>query len=440
MAISLSTNISSLKAQRALSTSTNSLGQVLTRLSSGQRINRGSDDAAGLALSSDLDVRAQIFNQGLRNINDAASLFNVAEGALDSLTNIVFRQTELAQQAANGSLTAAQRASLQAENVSLQAEYSRILESTSFNGINLFAFGNGQLKVEGGGNAVDLDYLTRGSDLVGAGTYTSYGDAFLDTYDSTVAGALVRDINADGIDDIVAFYATGIVGGTEFDFHAVTYIGDTDGVYNVGSDVVKTVSYVDGGSLDTLDSLAASFAEESGKFVISVKSTTSKGTTENYFTVALNDGGGLGTPSVHDSGPTTNQVSSSASGDFNGDGVLDYFEIVNSDTQIDFFTQDTLVSEFQSLEQGSISLSSQGQAQSALDDLDELLTKLSQARGAVGASQSRLSSTFSNLQTQHTELKSASSRIKDADVAQEAASLVRLQILQQASTSILAQA
>src|SRR4051812_31159725 len=113
--IRLLTNTASLNAQRQLTKSTASLSRSFERLSSGLRINRPSDDAAGLAISAGLDIDARVFTQGVRNVNDGISLLNIAEGALDELSNVVLRLRELATQSANGALASQQRSALDQE-------------------------------------------------------------------------------------------------------------------------------------------------------------------------------------------------------------------------------------------------------------------------------------------------------------------------------------
>ena len=102
MAVNLGSNISSLRSQRMLSLSSEKLSSTFERLSSGQRINKASDDAAGLAIADNLRTKSRVFTQGVRNVNDGISLLNIADGAVSQLTNITTRLTELAEQAANG--------------------------------------------------------------------------------------------------------------------------------------------------------------------------------------------------------------------------------------------------------------------------------------------------------------------------------------------------
>ena len=96
------------------------LASVYERLSSGQRINRASDDAAGLAVSSSLHVNTRVYNQAIRNINDGVSALTIADQAISNLSDIVVRQTELAEQAANGIYSTIQRAAMDREAQALK--------------------------------------------------------------------------------------------------------------------------------------------------------------------------------------------------------------------------------------------------------------------------------------------------------------------------------
>ena len=137
MALVVNSNISSLNSQRQLSRATNELSTNYERLSSGKRINSAKDDAAGLQISSRLSSQINGLNQGSRNANDAISLAQTAEGALDEYTNTVQRMRTLAVQASNGSNTDADRTALDTEYTELEAELDRIGDQTSFGGVNL---------------------------------------------------------------------------------------------------------------------------------------------------------------------------------------------------------------------------------------------------------------------------------------------------------------
>ena len=133
MQISFGKTAATLGVIRRLDQSGASLSRLFEQVSSGRRINRASDDAAGLAVASGLNVQSRIYAQGVRNLSDGTSLLSIADQALGQLSNIVNRQLELAEQAANGVLSNTQRESLNLEAQALSEEYNRIIETTTFN-------------------------------------------------------------------------------------------------------------------------------------------------------------------------------------------------------------------------------------------------------------------------------------------------------------------
>ena len=137
MGLVVNSNIQSLNSQRQLSRATNDLSTSFERLSSGRRINSARDDAAGLQISSRLTSQVNGLNQASRNANDAISLAQTAEGALDEYTNTIQRLRTLAVQASNGSNSDADRVALNTEFTELENELTRISDQTSFGGVNL---------------------------------------------------------------------------------------------------------------------------------------------------------------------------------------------------------------------------------------------------------------------------------------------------------------
>jgi len=139
MPISINSNLSASRTQRLLGSTSENLNKVFEKLSSGQRINRASDDAAGLAIASSLKNNARIASVAMRNAQDGISSVVVADGALASMNNILGRLAELAQQASNGSYSPVQRSALQAEFAVLGSEIERIAVTTEFNGVQLLS-------------------------------------------------------------------------------------------------------------------------------------------------------------------------------------------------------------------------------------------------------------------------------------------------------------
>lgn len=137
MPVRIFNNIASLNAQRILGTNNDRLATSVERISSGIRINRGADDAAGLAISEALRSDIRGLRQAVRNANDGISLINVAEGALNEQSSILIRLRELASQAATGTVGSTERATIQLEFSSLRNEIDRIAATTQFNGQGL---------------------------------------------------------------------------------------------------------------------------------------------------------------------------------------------------------------------------------------------------------------------------------------------------------------
>ncbi|MEJ5186905.1 MAG: flagellin, partial [Candidatus Geothermincolales bacterium] len=143
MALRINQNIAAYNAHRNLTLTDNLLSKSLERLSSGLRINRAADDAAGLSISEKLRSQVRGLQQAVRNAQDGISLIQTAEGALQETHAILQRMRELAVQAANGTLSDADRAAIQSEVSSLIDEVTRIAESTKFNGEALLNGGLG---------------------------------------------------------------------------------------------------------------------------------------------------------------------------------------------------------------------------------------------------------------------------------------------------------
>ena len=137
MAIRIFNNIPSLNAQRILGVNNSRLSQSVERISSGIRINKASDDAAGLAISESLRSDIRSLRQAVRNANDGVSLLNVTEGALNESSGILIRLRELASQAATGTVGSTERQTIQLEFSALRSEVDRIAATTEFNGIKL---------------------------------------------------------------------------------------------------------------------------------------------------------------------------------------------------------------------------------------------------------------------------------------------------------------
>jgi flagellin len=160
MAVTVNNNIASINAQRNLTNSTNALGRSLERLSSGLRITRAADDAAGLAISESFRADIRSLQRAQLNANDGISLLQVAEGALNESSSILIRLRELAIQSANGTLGTSERGSLDDEFQLLVDEISRIAAVTEFNGTFVLNNSGFQVTFQVGINNSTNDQIT----------------------------------------------------------------------------------------------------------------------------------------------------------------------------------------------------------------------------------------------------------------------------------------
>lgn len=146
---SILNNVAALYAQNQLGVTSSNLTQVITRLSSGKRINSGADDAAGLIIADCLQANIRALDQSVRNANDCISVGQIADSALQEISNLLTRSVTLAEEAASGSIDSTGRTSLKAEYDQIQAEIARIATNTNFNGTMIFTTTglNGNLSV-----------------------------------------------------------------------------------------------------------------------------------------------------------------------------------------------------------------------------------------------------------------------------------------------------
>jgi len=209
MPVTINSNLASLNAQRRLQESTSALTSGYQRLASGLRISKASDDAAGLAISSGLHTDARVYEQAKRNIGDAISLTNIAEGAVQQLTNIVTRIRELSEQSANGVLGRSQRGALNQEANALVNEYNRILEETSFNNLKLIDGSLSSLSIQAGYGQNGALQVSVGQSLlrnIGTGIF---GTAAVTALAVGGSAYQAKDMNRDGNVDVMTVSGDG---------------------------------------------------------------------------------------------------------------------------------------------------------------------------------------------------------------------------------------
>lgn len=302
MPITIGSNIASLGVQRQLSRASDQVSSVFERLASGQRINRASDDAAGLAISDSLGAKARIFSQGVRNINDAISLTNIAEGALSSLSDIVIRQKELAEQSANGSYSAKQRSSLNSEAAALTKEYNRIIQSVSFNGLKVLDGTADAVRIQHGEGVEESTYLALGEAIgVKAGDGTLNAAVNYSVSGNAPYGMTAGDVNGDGIIDLVSANTNS---------HTISVlIGNGNGTF------YAAVTMASGGN----GPLSVQIGDYNGDGISDISSANSAGNSVSILTGRGN--GTFNTAVTYTVGSTS--LGSLTTGDFNSDGVQD---------------------------------------------------------------------------------------------------------------------
>jgi flagellin len=156
----INTNVKSLIAQQALTVNNRGLTKTMEQLSTGKRINSASDDAAGLSISNKMTAQIRGLNQAVRNANDAISMVQTAEGALNEVTNMLQRMRELAVQSVNGTNSSTDRASLDAEFDQLHSEISRISNKTTWNGMEILGSAAAAIAFQAGPAASDTVTVT----------------------------------------------------------------------------------------------------------------------------------------------------------------------------------------------------------------------------------------------------------------------------------------
>ena len=160
----IGTNIASLRAGNAATAANNMLQSAMQRLSTGQRINSGKDDAAGIAIASSMTASIRGMNQGVRNANDGMAMSQTADGALNEITNMLQRVRELSVQSASGTYSDDDRTNLQTEVTALTGQITSILDNTKFNDVALFdgsAGTSGTVTIQTGSSSsdtVDIDF------------------------------------------------------------------------------------------------------------------------------------------------------------------------------------------------------------------------------------------------------------------------------------------
>ncbi|MCI2284621.1 flagellin [Colwellia sp. MSW7] len=473
MALSVNTNISSLNAQRNLTSSSNNLATSMQRLSSGMRINSAKDDAAGLQISNRLTSQINGLGVAQRNANDGISIAQTAEGAMQASTDILQRMRELALQSANGSNSDEDRGALQKEVTALQAELTRISETTSFGGQQLLdgtysgksfqigananetitmslnnvaaeALGSQVYNSEGtlGGGLTSgaaLNAITNNATLViadNAGNSTATSDISYadDASSATIAAAINTATTASNVNVNAAVENT-----VKVSFSANT--AGEDVVLDVGGQTI-TVSDFNQSDLTTLVGAINDNANTGVTATVDPNNSAQMILTANDdITVTLDSVTTVaGTMSL-----TSNDGTNIAAAAEAAQQIAIGEVVLSGKTGFSFSGASTELFATAAGNSGlsavsAIDLATQTGSQSAIEVIDAALASIDDSRADLGAIQNRFGYTISNLANIQENVSASRSRIQDTDFAVETANMTKNQILQQAGTSILAQA
>ena len=381
MALTVATNTGALMAQAAASSVNKEMEISMERLSTGKRINSASDDAAGVAIASRLTSEIRGTNQAIRNAMDGQALIDTAEGAHEEVTNILQRMRELAVQAANDTNSSADRTSLQLEMTALTTEIDRIAASTKWAGKSLL---DGATPYDG--SSVTALATAHSSDQASFTLQIGSGVTAKDTIVATINATSASALGVGGTSSNPVYTSESVdTDGTSADT-TISTSGSTITIGGTAADNDAVVSLsVDGVSITADFSTAGFTADAAGQSAI--------------LTQALEDG-----------------LSAAYTVTDNGDGTVDVTK------------------------GGSVSVASQSAAATAIGNIDDAIVLVNAQRASLGAISNRLDSTVSNLTNISSNLQAGRGRIEDADFAAETTSLAKSQILQQASTAMLAQA
>jgi len=389
--VRINTNLAAINTQRNLNSVQSSLSKSVERLSSGLRVNRAGDDAAGLTISEKLRGQVRGLNQAMRNAQDGISMIQTAEGGLNESHAIVQRMRELAVQGANDTLTSEDQTAIGEELTALRDELNRISETTEFNTKTLL---DGSIRSTV--NTVTSGLLEGETIAVGAGSVTV---SKLDVSNAK-AGATFTFAAGSAADKLLATNAaTGE--SQEVTITDMTATATSTQELNFGNlGVSITLSGFN----------AANTAAAIRTAMVAQTNVITQGTGAAAFQVGANSNQVVNL--------SISSARSDATGFGNGGG---------------YTTLSAAVADFAGAPTST-------KAQNLIDSLDDALADISQNRSNLGAIQNRLEHTIENLAVASENLSASESRIRDADMAKEMVGFTRSNILQQAGTSILAQA
>ncbi|EOW5667474.1 flagellin [Escherichia coli O13,129,135:H11] len=474
MAQVINTNSLSLLTQNNLNKSQSSLSSAIERLSSGLRINSAKDDAAGQAIANRFTANIKGLTQASRNANDGISVAQTTEGALNEINNNLQRVRELTVQATNGTNSDSDLSSIQAEITQRLEEIDRVSEQTQFNGVKVLAENN-EMKIQVGANDgetitinlakidaktlgldgfnIDGAQKATGSDLIskfkatGTDNYDVGGDAYTVNVDSgAVKDTTGNDIFVSAADGSLTTKSDTNIAGTGIDATALAAAAKNKAQNDkfTFNGVEFTTTAADGNGNGVYS------AEIDGKSVtFTVTDADKKASLITSETVYKNSAGLYTTTKVDNKAATLSDLDLNAAKKTGSTLVVNgatYDVSADGKTITETASGNNKVMYLSKSEGGSPILVNEDAAKSLqsttnpLETIDKALAKVDNLRSDLGAVQNRFDSAITNLGNTVNNLSSARSRIEDADYATEVSNMSRAQILQQAGTSVLAQA
>ncbi|MFA5187593.1 MAG: flagellin [Patescibacteria group bacterium] len=464
MGLRIQNNIAAMNAHKQLSSADAGMTKSLERLSSGYRINKAADDAAGLSISQQFRADIASFKVASRNTAEAGSLLQVAEGAMDQIGNMLTRLKELATQAASAN-AGSNLDKIESEKAKLVSEIDRIANSTEYAGSKLldgtFGTASASWDNEDATSNVSLDTVNGNKyAYTDAGTNTStVSFQFSSSVSKLTAQTYTLSTLAAGGALSSTVGSVKITGGTD----GAVYAGyldattnslkfDTIGLTIDGATSALTAATVDGDSFVVTDV---------GYDAMTISSSTATGT----WTIT-DDGSGVKLTNGTDSQTISGTASGPKTLDFDQLGIkltlnsnyattdLNAMEFVVSNSGSSTFqvgayntandkiaiSVGNVTTSSTGLNLSGIDLSTSAGAQSALTTINTAIDTLAGRRGEIGAAQNRLGYAAANLSTTIENVQAAESVIRDVDMALEMTNFTKNQILMQASTSMLAQA
>ena len=406
----INNNLMAMNTHRQLGINANNGSKSIEKLSSGYRINRAGDDAAGLAISEKMRGQIRGLGQASRNSQDAISLVQTAEGALNETQAILQRMRELAVQSATDTNTTEDRSNLQDELTQLTKEIDRISDSTQFNTKNLLDGTMGSA-VNTAVNNISSNNVLRATNATTAIATTTALTALLDSNGNSLGIAATDTVS-------ISYVKNGTTVENTFTAGALTVaaLGTTNGAA-ANTDLAVAM---DATTLTQLNVTAATAGFEGAI---------------NGLTITIKDSSGDIKTSA------TNAVSAfaetTAAANVQTDGRATFQIGANTDQNIQL--------DISNMSSGAlgikdIKIATQSQANVAINVIDSANQKVSAQRSSLGAVQNRLEHTIKNLDTSAENLQASESRIRDVDMAKEMMEFTKNNILQQAAQAMLAQA